>query len=91
MFGCLVVFIQTLLHSFKKQLKKKLLFFIQGELFRYKNWGPGQPDNNGGNEHCVEWDNYNRNWNDKDCYRHQGLICEDRCELNPAPTDKDCL
>ncbi|KAF1383034.1 hypothetical protein PFLUV_G00150060 [Perca fluviatilis] len=44
-----------------------------GSIFDYKSWGPGQPDNAGGVEHCLE--NYQGKWNDNSCPKTQPFLC----------------
>lgn len=41
----------------------------------YSNWAPGEPNNNGGNEDCVEIFS-NGKWNDKSCGESRLVICE---------------
>ncbi|XP_055308599.1 lectin subunit alpha-like [Sitodiplosis mosellana] len=69
---------------------KNYMWMSNGEPFKYTHWGQNQPDNNGGNEHCVEWVNYNKNWNDRDCNKHIWSVCEKRCMPGGQP-DKECL
>lgn len=56
---------------------------------QYTNWAPNQPDNAGGNEHCVEWINFLKKWNDRGCNEHSSFACEKRCS-NVAP-DQECV
>jgi hypothetical protein len=57
----------------------------------YDNWGDNQPDNNNGNESCVDMigdSNFNAvfgSWNDQDCSQSLPYICE-----KPA-NRKDCM
>ncbi|XP_054436456.1 pulmonary surfactant-associated protein D, partial [Pteronotus mesoamericanus] len=46
-----------------------------GETLVYSNWAPGEPNNDGGEEDCVEiFDN--GKWNDKSCGDKRLVICE---------------
>ena len=46
-----------------------------GEPLVYSNWAPGEPNNSGGEEDCVEiFDN--GKWNDKSCGERRLVICE---------------
>ncbi|XP_036054531.1 pulmonary surfactant-associated protein D [Onychomys torridus] len=46
-----------------------------GEPLVYSNWAPGEPNNNGGAENCVEIFT-NGQWNDKVCGEQRLVICE---------------
>ncbi|XP_070289188.1 pulmonary surfactant-associated protein D-like isoform X1 [Myotis yumanensis] len=46
-----------------------------GESLVYTNWSPGEPNNDGGNEYCVEMYT-NGKWNDKFCGEKRLVICE---------------
>lgn len=46
-----------------------------GETLVYSNWAPGEPNNNGGAENCVEILT-NGKWNDKNCKEQRLVICE---------------
>lgn len=46
-----------------------------GEALVYSNWAPGEPNNNGGAENCVEIFT-NGQWNDKACGEQRLVICE---------------
>ncbi|XP_030762155.1 C-type lectin 37Db-like [Sitophilus oryzae] len=57
-----------------------------GKQMTYKNFAPGQPDNAGNNEDCVElWygSNLKFYWNDIGCYHNLRYICQ--------KTQKQCL
>ncbi|XP_031150862.1 galactose-specific lectin nattectin-like isoform X1 [Sander lucioperca] len=45
-----------------------------GSTFDYKSWAPGQPDNTGGIEHCLEM-NYQDKWNDYLCDKVLPFLC----------------
>lgn len=43
----------------------------------YTNWGPTEPNNEGGNEHCIDlYSNINYKWNDHSCVKERYFICE---------------
>ncbi|XP_062070862.1 pulmonary surfactant-associated protein D [Lepus europaeus] len=46
-----------------------------GEPLVYSNWAPGEPNNNGGAENCVEIFT-NGKWNDKGCGEERLVVCE---------------
>ncbi|XP_037661206.1 pulmonary surfactant-associated protein D isoform X2 [Choloepus didactylus] len=46
-----------------------------GEPLAYSNWAPGEPNNNGGAENCVEIFT-NGKWNDKSCRELRLVVCE---------------
>ncbi|XP_004583581.2 pulmonary surfactant-associated protein D [Ochotona princeps] len=46
-----------------------------GEPLVYSNWAPGEPNNNGGSENCVEIFS-NGKWNDKVCGEQRLVVCE---------------
>lgn len=53
-------------------------WYRSGERINYTDWATGQPDNNGGNEHCVNlWYNGKKfQMNDWKCYQKTFFICE---------------
>ncbi|EHB16436.1 Pulmonary surfactant-associated protein D [Heterocephalus glaber] len=55
--------------------KEGTFVYPSGELLVYSNWAPGEPNNHGGSENCVEMFT-NGKWNDKDCGQHRLVICE---------------
>ncbi|KAG8521821.1 Pulmonary surfactant-associated protein D, partial [Galemys pyrenaicus] len=46
-----------------------------GEPLAYSNWAPGEPNNNGKAENCVEILT-NGKWNDKSCHEQRLVVCE---------------
>ncbi|XP_039674891.1 galactose-specific lectin nattectin-like [Perca fluviatilis] len=46
-----------------------------GSTFDYKHWGPGQPDNAGGAENCLEMNHNGLNWNDGQCNKILHFAC----------------
>lgn len=49
--------------------------YPSGEPLVYSNWAPGEPNNNGGSENCVEIFT-NGKWNDKSCGEQRLVVCE---------------
>ncbi|XP_060559415.1 lectin-like [Ruditapes philippinarum] len=48
-----------------------------GEEFEITDWGPNEPNQNGGNEHCLTFfAHYNFQWNDEHCDSTFGFLCE---------------
>nr|ACO82046.1 C-type lectin 13 [Perca flavescens] len=45
-----------------------------GSPFDYKSWAPGEPNNGGGTEHCLEI-NYKDKWNDNECNKIFPFLC----------------
>uniref|UniRef100_A0A8C5SBU5 Surfactant protein D n=1 Tax=Laticauda laticaudata TaxID=8630 RepID=A0A8C5SBU5_LATLA len=57
-------------------LKTKGTFkYLNDQLLTYINWLPGEPNNSGGKENCVEVFS-NGKWNDKSCGEKRLLVCE---------------
>ena len=48
-----------------------------GSVAGYLNWekSHNEPNNQGGNEHCVHLDKHNGEWNDKRCNAEYAYIC----------------
>ncbi|XP_013361785.1 PREDICTED: pulmonary surfactant-associated protein D isoform X2 [Chinchilla lanigera] len=55
--------------------KEGTFVYPSGEPLVYSNWAPGEPNNNGGAENCVEIFT-NGKWNDKACGEHRLVVCE---------------
>jgi hypothetical protein len=53
----------------------------------YVNWNPGEPNDWGGNEDCVQLITWAQ-WNDLDCAAAQAIVCEDVCKPG-EDQDKD--
>lgn len=49
--------------------------YPSGEPLVYSNWAPGEPNNHGGAENCVEMLT-NGKWNDRSCKDHRLVVCE---------------
>ena len=45
-----------------------------GESFVYSAWAPGEPNNVGGDEDCLEL--RTGSWNDQSCGSPRGYVCE---------------
>ncbi|XP_066204748.1 pulmonary surfactant-associated protein D-like [Saccopteryx leptura] len=50
--------------------------YPSGEPLVYSNWAPGEPNNSGGDEDCVEIYDTNGKWNDKSCAETRLVVCE---------------
>ena len=51
--------------------------WTDGSATTYKNWGPDNPSNHGGNEHCMElYASSDRKWNDIDCANKFKFVCK---------------
>lgn len=49
----------------------------QSFVAEYTNWVPGQPDNEGGNQHCMVLDaQSSMQWRDDDCEEYRNFICQ---------------
>jgi hypothetical protein len=46
----------------------------------FTNWNFSQPDNSGGNEHCVHMYGTTQYWNDRACYYLYRYLCEGKIE-----------
>ncbi|XP_059518198.1 pulmonary surfactant-associated protein D-like [Myotis daubentonii] len=55
--------------------KKGWFTYPGGKPLVYSNWNPGEPNNDGGKEHCVEMYTTGK-WNDKVCGVKRLVICE---------------
>ncbi|XP_026181608.1 ladderlectin-like [Mastacembelus armatus] len=51
-------------------------FWIYGDKFKYTNWAPGQPDNFGGVQHCLQMNHGDAKlWDDLNCQTPLPSIC----------------
>ncbi|XP_050309058.1 C-type lectin 37Db-like isoform X6 [Anthonomus grandis grandis] len=60
----------------------EFVWFSGGKSLIYNNFGPGQPDNAGKIESCIELilENANKySWNDLSCENKIGFICQSKC------------
>jgi len=44
--------------------------------FDYTNWEPGEPNNAGNGEDCVEYYPWDKMWNDDDCNKEFPFVCQ---------------
>lgn len=54
-----------------------------GESLTYTNWAPGEPDNAGGREHCIQLvasRDYENGWSDNTCDSLNAYICVQNLE-----------
>ncbi|XP_073828655.1 lectin subunit alpha-like [Musca autumnalis] len=65
-------------YNTKKDPNRPFYWSSTGDRVTFTYWAIGQPDNLGGNEHCVHvWANVDGfKWNDLDCTTKLGFICE---------------
>ncbi|XP_013881141.1 ladderlectin [Austrofundulus limnaeus] len=50
--------------------------WIDGTPFTFTNWGPGEPNNAGGNEHCMDINLRGQDYvNDENCDTKSAFIC----------------
>ena len=51
-----------------------------GQVLKYYNWAPGEPNNSGGDEHCLQvyegQSNNGGQWNDNQCSRQIYYVCQ---------------
>ncbi|XP_061682933.1 galactose-specific lectin nattectin-like [Syngnathoides biaculeatus] len=59
-------------------------FWTDGEVFKFTNFGPNQPDNNGGVEDCFEIEGDDSLWDDDECSEENPFVC------SRAVEKKDC-
>lgn len=57
----------------------KFVWTATGEELTYNNWGPGEPNNVDGVEHCLDMGHLlddRRYWNDRDCLEKYPFFCQ---------------
>lgn len=50
--------------------------YLDGQVIQYSDWGPREPNNSGGEEHCAEMNTGTKKWNDTSCRGQRLVICE---------------
>ncbi|XP_049436960.1 galactose-specific lectin nattectin-like [Epinephelus fuscoguttatus] len=56
-------------------VKEGMWMWTDGSKFDYQAWGPGEPNNNGRTEHCVEMNWREQYWNDIPCNVGRPFVC----------------
>ncbi|XP_013880211.1 galactose-specific lectin nattectin [Austrofundulus limnaeus] len=56
-------------------VKEGFWFWSNGTPFTFKDWGPGEPDNNGGNENCMMINTNGDFVSDAPCSRKLASVC----------------
>ncbi|XP_054593303.1 galactose-specific lectin nattectin-like [Nothobranchius furzeri] len=50
--------------------------WTDGTPFTFDSWGPGEPNNQGGNEHCMDMNLFGQDYvNDEDCSQQNSFVC----------------
>jgi len=65
-----------------------------GTPYNYLNTAPGEPNNSGNQEDCMELYVGDGTWNDNDCYKYRHFMCEKKGIVSgivgPSVGDDDC-
>ncbi|XP_054601558.2 galactose-specific lectin nattectin-like [Nothobranchius furzeri] len=57
-------------------VRNDLWMWTDGTLFTFKNWGPSEPNNQGGNEHCMDMNLREQDYvNDEECIQELSFVC----------------
>ncbi|AKT41842.1 lectin-like protein [Chondromyces crocatus] len=60
--------------------------WVDGSAPSFTRWAPGEPNNSGFGEHCVEMMKATGTWNDIPCaHAANAVLCETTCPALPAP------
>ncbi|GLD70221.1 galactose-specific lectin nattectin-like protein [Lates japonicus] len=56
-------------------IKEGQWMWTDGSNFDYQIWGPGEPNNHGGAENCIEMNWAVEYWNDLPCFYGKPFVC----------------
>jgi len=50
--------------------------WIDGSVVDFLSWDDNEPNNEAGNENCVDFNTRTKKWNDVNCNRLKNFICQ---------------